>query len=204
MGQQARIVLSEISDFLTLNTLSILFLSLSFTGSYCIYKANNTLCPTGMNQGYFVWDDNYSWWTYTRNKQGGTLPDGLYNSDTKIMYCCQNKGKWYLPIELPVQHPFYLLPRNNSVVSFPRCQLVKWTMNWLEYIDYPTVDSGKIVSKSGGDHVFVKDLRLGYPSPGKIERAYYCYYQGELIYSYFSFQIDIRNILKRIRPATSL
>lgn len=124
-----------------------------------------------MTQGSVQWDDEEF---DNVNQHGGTLPDGVYDSNTKINYCCQNMGRWSDPIKLPIDHPFYLLPHNSSLS--PRCQIVKWTTSRLEYIDYDTVDIGSI-DKSYGDHVFCEPVRSGVFS--NIIRAYYCYYEGK-------------------------
>jgi len=39
----------------------------------------------------------------------GTLPDGVYNRNTRIFFCCRNDGPASLPIVLPTSAPFYLL-----------------------------------------------------------------------------------------------
>ena len=85
---------------------SVLIISFIFvlTGSYCIYKSGT--CPKSMRSGWVIWDDeDYK----NKNSIGGFLPDGSYDKDTKIEYCCQHEGHWYDSIELPVSQPFYLL-----------------------------------------------------------------------------------------------
>jgi len=39
----------------------------------------------------------------------GTLPDGVYNRNTRIYFCCRNDGSADLPVLLPTAAPFYLL-----------------------------------------------------------------------------------------------
>jgi len=36
------------------------------------------------------------------------LPDGTYNKNTKVEYCCRNDGSAERPIKLPSSAPFYL------------------------------------------------------------------------------------------------
>jgi len=48
----------------------------------------------------------------------GTLPDGVYNRNTKIFFCCRSDGPADLPIILPTAVPFYLLKFDD------RCQKV--------------------------------------------------------------------------------
>jgi len=38
----------------------------------------------------------------------GVLPDGSYNKNTKVEYCCRNDGSAERPIQLPSSAPFYL------------------------------------------------------------------------------------------------
>lgn len=127
-----------------------------------------------MTQGAVQWDDKD---ILNVNQHGGILPDGVYNSNTKINYCCQSMGRWFDPIRLPIHRPFYLLPHNNS--TLPRCQLVKWAVSRLEYIDYDTVDI-KSVDKSSGNHVFLERIRSSSisPLPSTFLRVHYCYYEG--------------------------
>lgn len=133
-----------------------------------------------MTEGAVQWNDkNYV--TKNRHTQGGATPDGGYDT---IYYCCQNKGKWFSPIDLPIHRPFYLLPHNNSVASIPRCQHVNWAMSSLEYIDYNTRDklyvsqTNKYDDRSYGDHVF--NIRHGFLQRSYM-RVYYCYYQGKVV-----------------------
>ena len=121
-----------------------------------------------MKEGSVKWDDEDK---DNNNEKKGTLPDGTYNKDTTIKYCCQDKGHWYNAVQLPVDRPFYLLPHNSASFKNPKCQLVKWAMSWSEYIKYDTndwVNSDELK----GSHVFVH-------SSGKsILTINYCYYKG--------------------------
>lgn len=40
----------------------------------------------GFNSGYITWDDED---INNHNEYGGLLPDGVYDSNTKIYYCCR-------------------------------------------------------------------------------------------------------------------
>ena len=114
-----------------------------------------------MNPGWVKWDDeNYQ----NTNKAGGSLPDGSYNKDTVIHYCCQTSGNWNDVIELPVSQPFYLLTSNSN--SMPKCQMVKWAFSYLEYIIFDTNDQNN-ADEQEGEHIFLEGRKL-----------YYCYYKG--------------------------
>ena len=132
------------------------------TGSYCIYKSGT--CPKDMTSGGVRWDDEDN---NNKNRKGGFLPDGSYNQDTVIEYCCQTDGNWYDSIELPVSQPFYLL--TSSSTDTPKCQIVKWALSYLEYIVFDTEDNNNKDSQ-GGEHLFLDG-----------EKKYYCYYEGMLI-----------------------
>jgi hypothetical protein len=117
-----------------------------------------------MNSGSIKWDDEDS---QNNNSFGGTLPDGNFDGDTLIEFCCQNQGLWSNSIQLPVDKPFYLLPRNSQ-----NCQRVKGAISTLDYIIFDTEDSNNhdtfILS-----HVFaIEDKSL--------PKIYYCYYRGKI------------------------
>ena len=101
-----------------------------------------------MGTGWVRWDDeDYK----NKNEKGGSLPDGSYDKDTLIYYCCQTAGHWYNSIELPVSRPFYLLTSNSN--TYPKCQMVKWAFSYLEYIIFDTNDQ-KNGDDETGEHVF--------------------------------------------------
>jgi hypothetical protein len=118
-----------------------------------------------MTSGWVTWDDEND---QNHNSVGGFVPDGTYDKDTKLEYCCQTDDNWYDSIELPVSQPFYLLSSIYAAV-FPRCQMVKWAFSYLEYIEFDTEDENNKDSH-GGAHLLLYR--------GKI---YYCYYEGTLI-----------------------
>ena len=121
-----------------------------------------------MKEGSVKWDDED---INNSNKKTGTLPDGTYNKDTTIKYCCQGEGHWYNAVQLPVDRPFYLLPHNSASFKYPKCQLVKWAMSSLEYIKYDTSDWVNH-DELKGSHVFV------HSSGDSLLTMYYCYYKG--------------------------
>ncbi|CAB4014791.1 Hypothetical predicted protein, partial [Paramuricea clavata] len=55
-------------------------------GQYCIFRRGGT-CPKGFDEGFIFWDDED---TNNANRKRGSLPDGVYNSETKIEFCCRN------------------------------------------------------------------------------------------------------------------
>ena len=43
----------------------------------------------------------------------GTVPDGVYDRNTKIYYCCRDDGHFTTPIVLPTEVPFYLIKKGE-------------------------------------------------------------------------------------------
>lgn len=128
-------------------------------GQYCIYKKG--ACPKGLSEGYIFFDDeNHK----NQNKMGGTLPDGIYNKDTNISYCCRTDGDKLKPITLPVNNPFYLLAYNTA-----ECQQVNGAITTKEFIRYDNEDSNN-TDEMNGAYPCVKGR--------KNLTITYCYYQA--------------------------
>jgi len=138
----------------------VLIFGLCLLGQYCIYKKDK--CPKGLSEGYIYFDDeNHK----NINKKGGTLPDGEYNKDTKIFYCCRTDGDILKPITLPVMSPFYLMAYNTS-----ECQRVKGALATEEFIRHDTEDTNNQDSMNG-THPFEEGK--------KNITIMYCYYEGK-------------------------
>ncbi|XP_068672669.1 uncharacterized protein [Montipora foliosa] len=131
-------------------------------GKYCIYK-KGYFCPLGFHKGYVVWDDNNGENGSNRNSIDGELPEGHYDRNTMIYYCCKSTGAAEKRIPLPVIKPFYLLAFDS-----PTCQEVKGAVYSLEYIVFDTENSNN------------SDAKV-YPYPYgahlKDPTIYYCYYR---------------------------
>ncbi len=121
-----------------------------------------------MVEGSILWDDENS---YNANDERGTLPylETGYYKDTMLFYCCQNQGKWYRPIELPTEKPFYLLPYGSR-----NCQRVVGAISSLEFIIYDTEDDYNN-DRFVGHHVFTDEVK-------SLPKIYYCYYKGRFLY----------------------
>ena len=134
-------------------------------GTYCIYK-KGYFCPQGFHEGYVLWDDNNGINGTNNNSRTGELPEGVYNRDTLIYFCCKKTGSAMKRISLPVNTPFYLLAFEAAI-----CQEVEGAVYSLEYIVFDTEDTNN------------QDARF-YPYPYAAHRRdptiYYCYYRGEL------------------------
>lgn len=127
-------------------------------GQYCIYKKEN--CPKGLTEGYIFFDDeNFK----NQNEMGGTLPDGVYNEDTKLSYCCRTDGNKTAPITLPVMTPFYLMAFNSS-----ECQQVEGALASKESIRFDNEDTNN-KDAFNGTHAYEKE--------GAGLTITYCYYE---------------------------
>ena len=73
-------------------------------GRYCIARKGGS-CPAGFLEGYVRWDDED---TRNRNDHRNPLPDGVYNHNTLIQYCCRSDGNTNNKILLPTSMPFVL------------------------------------------------------------------------------------------------
>ena len=130
------------------------------SGQYCIYKKGT--CPKGLTEGYIFFDDeNFK----NQNDMGGVLPDGVYNEDTKLFYCCRTDGDKLEPVSLPVRIPFYLMAYNSS-----ECQQVNWALATKEFIRFDNEDQNN-KDAWNGTHAYVKGDRSLTIS--------YCYYEGK-------------------------
>ena len=130
-----------------------------YPGQYCIFKKED--CPKGFREGYIFWDDENN---KNINKIGGTLPDGVYNMDTLIYYCCRTDGDKLKPVPLPVISPFYLQAFNSS-----ECQRVEGAVATEEYITFDNEDSGN-KDRQDGSHPY----GAGKPN----HKLSYCYYES--------------------------
>ena len=85
---------------------------------------------SGFLRGAIKWDDEN---THNKNRESGSLPDGTYNRDTYIKYCCRSDGSAYTAIELPTRKSFYLFRYSAN-----RCQQVKYMQvkeEWFHWDD---------------------------------------------------------------------
>ncbi|XP_035688654.1 uncharacterized protein LOC118424220 [Branchiostoma floridae] len=127
------------------------------SGNYCIFKKGN--CPGGFQSGWLFWDDEDD---DNKNSVGGELPDGNYDRDTMIRYCCRSDGNVDTPIVLPNRKPFYLFRFKGG------CQQVKHMSVREEWFRWDDEDDDN------------KDDRRGahpYDDGGsKNHRLHYCYY----------------------------
>ena len=131
------------------------------SGSYCIAR-KKAFCPAGFRQGSIKWDDKD---IFNNNEHWGELPDGEYNKDTKIFFCCRSDGSYKIPIRMPVGMPFVLYRYGGH------CQKVMNMSVQEDYIKWV----GELVS-------FIWDKRSGnHPDDDGGSKNYllhYCHYSN--------------------------
>ena len=133
-------------------------------GQYCIYRKGSG-CPAGMLSGSVLWDDENGVSGKNTNWHYGELPDGVYNRDTKIFFCCHVSGSYHNPVELPIDKPFYLIAFTTH------CQEVLNAGHTMEYITYDTENDN-----NHNQRTFPYPYGAEFPNP----RIHYCYYQGNV------------------------
>lgn len=133
-------------------------------GKYCIYKKGHS-CPQGFHEGFVLWDDSNGDNGSNRNSKSGQLPEGVYNWDTLIYFCCKTTGSVMKRVSLPVNKPFYLLAFESST-----CQEVHGAVYSLEYIVFDTENT------NNGD---ARVYPYPYGADLKEPKIYYCYYRGK-------------------------
>lgn len=86
-------------------------------GSYCIYRHQKQECPPGFMLGSVTFNA-----TRNFNRNGGSLPAGVYNeSNTMLAFCCKESSlSRSVDIVLPRNRAFYLMAAQNG-----SCQSVK-------------------------------------------------------------------------------
>jgi len=128
-------------------------------GQYCIYKKGN--CPQGFSYGYIRWDDEDD---INKNWVSGQLPNGLYDWNTKIDYCCRDDGYATNAIYLPTDTPFVLLKSGTHL-----CQNVYGANKREEFFHWDSEDN------SPHAEARLKHPFLEYVGDRNL-KVHYCYY----------------------------
>ncbi|XP_046545319.1 uncharacterized protein LOC124255446 [Haliotis rubra] len=97
-------------------------------GAYCILRKNG-VCPGGFEEGSILWDDENN---YNMNyvTEQSTLPDGDFNKDTKLFYCCREDAAPSQEIALPTSAPFYLLMKKDVCQNVAGMSVTVETKFW--------------------------------------------------------------------------
>ena len=116
----------------------------------------------GFSNGYIFWDDEDD-----RNKNGfsGQLPDGSYDRDTLIYYCCRDDGYATNAIYLPTDTPFVLLKSGTHLCQYVHgAKMREEFFYWDNEDDFPR-------SEAKGKHPFLK-----FDDSNNL-KVHYCYYR---------------------------
>ncbi|KAL9984820.1 hypothetical protein ACROYT_G007155 [Oculina patagonica] len=132
-------------------------------GKYCIYKKGSS-CPTGLDEGFVIWDDENK---DNKNSKNGVLPEGLFNEDTKIFFCCSTSGSASKEITLPNKASFILFAYDSIL-----CQKVKGMNVVTEFVKFDDEDRGNI-DYEGGEYPY------GIHRAEKDHMFFLCYYTPE-------------------------
>ncbi|CAC5419766.1 unnamed protein product [Mytilus coruscus] len=124
-------------------------------GNYCIARYGDS-CPTGFCTGYIYWDDEDN---VNVNSKGGVVPDGVYDRNTKIYYCCRSDGSAYSRINMPANNPFYMYKYTS------RCQHVRGMNDTVESVKMDDEDDRNNSSDNGC-----------HPRKTDTTEVFYCYY----------------------------
>ena len=131
---------------------------------------------TGFKEGQIKWDDEDD---DNGNRYGGQIPEGTYDSNTVIYYCCRADGFATNPIILPTDSPFVLLKSNTHL-----CQYVRGMKVRSEWFRWDCEDTRNANSKDG------------FIPRSKVDRDViidYCYYYRWLNSDFLDFKSLICN-----------
>ena len=87
----------------------------------CFLRNDNSIhiCFPGFQEGFLLMDD-LNGLEFMQNVNG-SVPDGVYDTDTGFFFCCRSDGEIETPIVLPKDQPFVLFMANGST----DCQSVR-------------------------------------------------------------------------------
>ena len=130
-------------------------------GSYCV--ARKDTCPDGFDEGFIKWDDKD---LFNKNGRMGALPDGEFDKNTKIFFCCRNDASSNKAIVMPTYDPFVLYRYTGH------CQAVKGMTVQEDFIEWINegVRNRDEVSRVHPDNYSVEKKR---------HKLHYCHYSVE-------------------------
>ncbi len=134
-------------------------------GRYCIARKGK-FCPLeNFNEGSITWNDKKTSFTRrSKNSVWGILPEGVYDKDTKIEFCCRNDGRPSDPILLPIVDPFVLYRYGGT------CQSVNMTTVTEHFIQFDDNSIAFSKNECTGAHPDDDDCKNRH-------KLHYCYYR---------------------------
>ena len=134
-------------------------------GSYCIARKGGWCPEDSFKEGSISWNDYKKLISRkSRNKKWGTLPDGKYDKNTVIFFCCRNDNRASSPMMLPIAEPFVLYRYGG------KCQAVAGTTVQDDFIKYDDTSRVRSKNKCTGAHPDDDDC-------GGKHRIHFCYYR---------------------------
>lgn len=107
-------------------------------GSYCIGR--RYMCPKGFLEGFIKWDDKDF---RNKNKHKGQLPDGKYDKNTMINFCCRSDNASPTnPIQLPIEKPFVLYRHGRECQEVVDMRVVEDYILWNDEFSFNKDDAG--------------------------------------------------------------
>ena len=119
-------------------------------GSYCIAQKGMTCPSESFRDGFIKWDDKDF---NNKNKHKGELPEGKYDKNTVINFCCRSdNGGPTNPIQLPTERPFVLYRHGHECQRVMGMRVVEDYILWIDEFafnkdktsgNFPYDDGGK-------------------------------------------------------------
>ncbi|GFR96298.1 metalloendopeptidase [Elysia marginata] len=133
----------------------------------CLYRRGGE-CPDGFTEGFVQYNDLPT--EVSPNTKSGELPDGVFDDNTKLEYCCANTGFSRDKLHLPSRKPFVLIKRRGK-----DCQKVQGMHIEVNTLRIGNANDGE-TALVGGDHpMYKKDKKTqGYWTA-------YCNYKPAMI-----------------------
>ena len=102
----------------------------------------------GFGNGYVQWDDEDD---DNKNNITGQLPDGDYDRNTRIYFCCRDDGYATNVINLPTDKPFVLLKSDSHLR-----QIVNGTKMREEYFRWDNEDDSGYITDLEDKHAYLE------------------------------------------------
>ena len=87
----------------------------------------NGICPSDFEEGSIKWDDKD---LFNKNAKKGALPDGNFDKNTKLFFCCRNDAPLASGMVMPTRDRFVLYRYGG------RCQKVSGMEVQEDYIEW--------------------------------------------------------------------
>ena len=79
--------------------------------SWYSYSITFVLPLPGFDEGWLLWDDTDQ---LNSNRVTGEVPEGVYDDDTLIYFCCREDGFASTPVTMPTDDNFFLFKKTHA------------------------------------------------------------------------------------------